>query len=56
MMEIWCDEESQQDAWSKGGHIVPDNLQMLSVPFSVTCGTKRKFAEVNASLVLNLGI
>ena len=21
----------------------------------VTCGTKRKFAEVNASLVLNLG-
>ena len=23
---------------------------------SVTCGTKRKFAEVNASLVLNFGI
>ena len=27
----------------------------LARQFSVTCGTKRKFAEVNASLVLNFG-
>ena len=27
----------------------------LARQFSVTCGTNRKFAEVNASLVLNFG-